>query len=45
LRQYDAGGKQATNCHFHGGFLYVTVADREAVFRLRLGVEGFDCRK
>jgi len=45
LRQYDAGGKWATNCHFHGGFLYVTVADREAVFRLRLGVEGFDYRK
>jgi gluconolactonase len=45
LRQYDAGGKQATNCHFHGGYLYVTVAAKEAVFRLKLGVSGFDYRK
>lgn len=42
LRQYDAGGGRATNCHFFGGWLYVTVAAKEAVFRLRLGVEGFD---
>lgn len=42
LRQYDAGGSRATNCHFHGGWLYVTVAAKEAVFRLKLGVEGFD---
>lgn len=42
LRQYDAGGSQATNCHFYGGFLYTTVAAKEAVFRLPLGVEGFD---
>ena len=34
-----------TNCHFHGGYLYVTVAAKEAVFRLKLGVEGFDYRK
>jgi sugar lactone lactonase YvrE len=42
IRQYDAGGSQATNCHFHGGYLYTTVAAKEAVFRLKLGVEGFD---
>jgi len=41
VRQYDAGGLQATNCHFHGDYLYVTVAAKEAVFRLKLGVEGF----
>lgn len=41
LRQYNAGGSQATNCHFHGDYLYVTVAAKEAVFRLKLGVEGF----
>ncbi len=45
LRQYDAGGKQATNVHFHDGYLYTTVASKEAVFRLKLGVEGFDYRK
>ncbi len=42
IRQYDAGGLQATNVHFHGGYLYTTVAAKEAVFRLKLGVEGFD---
>jgi len=42
IRQYDAGGPKATNCHFHGGYLYVTVAAKEAVFRLKLGVDGFD---
>lgn len=42
LRQYDAGGSQATNCHFHGGYLYTTVAAKEAVFRLRLEQLGFD---
>jgi sugar lactone lactonase YvrE len=42
LRQYDAGGSQATNCHFHGPYLYTTIAAKEAVFRLRLGVRGFD---
>ncbi len=41
VRQYDAGGLQATNCHFHGDYLYVTVAAKEAVFRLKLDVEGF----
>ncbi len=44
VRQYDAGGSQVTNCHFHGPWLYVTVAAKEAVFRLQLGVEGFDYR-
>ncbi len=42
IRQYDAGGTLATNCHFHAGFLYTTVASKEAVFRLKLGVQGFD---
>jgi sugar lactone lactonase YvrE len=42
LRQYDAGGSQATNCHFHQGWLYTTVASKEAVFRIKLGVQGFD---
>jgi sugar lactone lactonase YvrE len=42
IRQYKAGGDRATNCHFHGGYLYVTVAAKEAVFRLKLGVEGHD---
>ena len=42
IRQYDAGGGRATNCHFHNGYLYTTVAAKEAVFRLKLGVEGFD---
>lgn len=40
VRQYAAGGAQATNCHFHGGYLYTTVAAKEAVFRLKLPVEG-----
>jgi len=40
LRQYSAGGSQATNCHFHGGYLYTTVAAKEAVFRLKLGIAG-----
>lgn len=42
LRQYNAGGSKATNCHFHDGYLYTTVAAKEAVFRLKLGVNGFD---
>jgi sugar lactone lactonase YvrE len=42
IRQYDAGGTLATNCHFQAGYLYTTVASKEAVFRLKLGVEGFD---
>jgi gluconolactonase/lactonase len=42
VRQYDAGGNRATNCHFHGTYLYTTVAAKEAVFRLPLGVRGFD---
>jgi gluconolactonase len=40
IRQYDAGGKLSTNCHFHDGYLYTTVASKEAVFRLKLGVQG-----
>jgi len=42
IRQYDAGGGQATNCHFWKGCLYTTVAAKEAVFRLKLSVEGFN---
>jgi len=41
IRQYPVKGGGVTNCHFHGGYLYVTVAAKEAVFRLELGVEGF----
>jgi gluconolactonase len=40
LAQYDAGGSQATNLHFHNGWLYVTIAAKEAVYRLKLGVQG-----
>jgi len=40
LRQYSAGGPQVTNCHFHGSYLYTTVAAKEAVFRLKLGTKG-----
>lgn len=42
LRQYDGGGDRVTNCHFFDGFLYTTVAAKEAVFRLKLGVDGFN---
>jgi sugar lactone lactonase YvrE len=42
VRQYNAGGEQATNCHFHGTYLYTTVAAKEAVFRLKLGVKGHE---
>jgi gluconolactonase len=42
IRQYDAGGPQATNCHFFGPYLYVTVAAKEAAFRLKLHVPGHD---
>ena len=41
LATYDAGGKQATNVHFFDGDLYVTVAAKEAVFKLPLGVKGW----
>lgn len=41
IRQYPAGGEQATGCHFHGGYLYTAIASKEAVFRFQLGVEGF----
>ena len=41
VRQYDAGGSRSTNCHFYGPYLYTTVASKEAVFRLKLGVQGF----
>jgi len=40
VRQYNAGGGQATNCHFYGAYLYTTVAEKEAVFRVKLGVQG-----
>jgi gluconolactonase len=42
LRQYQAGGRRVTNCHFHGTYLYATIAAKEAVFRLKLGVRGFE---
>ena len=42
VRQYNAGGAQATNCHFYGPYLYTTVAAKEAVFRLKLDVSGYE---
>ncbi len=42
IRQYDAGGAGATSCHFHNEYLYTAIAAKEAVFRLKLGVKGFD---
>jgi gluconolactonase len=42
IRQYSAGGDDATNCHFFKDSLFITVASKEAVFRLNLGVEGYD---
>ena len=42
IRQYKAGGLHATNCHFNNGYLYTTAADKEAIFRLKLGVKGFN---
>jgi acetyl esterase/lipase/sugar lactone lactonase YvrE len=41
LATYNAGGSQATNVHFHNGGLYVTVAAKEAVFKLPLGIRGW----
>jgi sugar lactone lactonase YvrE len=41
LATYDAGGSQATNVHFFNGDLYVTVAAKEAVFKLPLGIRGW----
>ncbi|MSU34357.1 MAG: SMP-30/gluconolactonase/LRE family protein [Pedosphaera sp.] len=41
LATYDAGGKLATNVHFFNGDLYVTVAAKEAVFKLPVGLRGW----
>lgn len=41
LATYPAGGSQATNVHFFHGDLYVTVAAKEAVFKLPLGIRGW----
>jgi gluconolactonase len=41
LATYPAGGSQATNVHFFGGDLYVTVAANEAVYKLPLGIRGW----
>lgn len=41
LATYDAGGSQATNVHFFNGDLFVTVAAKEAVYRLPLGIRGW----
>jgi gluconolactonase len=41
LASYNAGGSKATNLHFFHGDLYVTVAAKEAVFRLPLGIRGW----
>ena len=45
VRQYDSGGAMSTNVHFFDRRLYTTVAGKEAVFRLKLGVEGFNYRR
>jgi len=45
LATYDAGGSQATNVHFFKGDLYVTVAAKEAVFKLPLGIRGWQYSK
>jgi gluconolactonase len=42
LRSYWAGGSKNTNVHFLKGSLYTTVAAKEAVFRLELGIDGWD---
>jgi sugar lactone lactonase YvrE len=45
LATYDAGGSQATNVHFFKGDLYVTVAAKEAVFKIPLGIKGWQYSK
>ena len=45
LATYDAGGSRATNVHFFQGGLYVTIAAKEAVFRLPLGIRGWQYSK
>ena len=41
IRQYDAGGKDAKNCHFSGESLFISINSKEAIFRLDLGVQGY----
>jgi len=41
LATYGAGGDGVSDCHFHAGSLFTAIAAKEAVFRLKLGVEGF----
>jgi acetyl esterase/lipase/sugar lactone lactonase YvrE len=45
LATYKAGGSQATNVHFFQGDLYVTTAAKEAVFKLPLGILGWQYSK
>lgn len=45
LATYNAGGSKATNVHFFDGDLYVTIAAKEAVFRLPLGIRGWQYSK
>ncbi len=45
LATYQAGGSKATNVHFFKGDLYVTVAAKEAVFKLPLGIRGWQYSK
>ena len=40
LRQYSAGGEKAGNGCFYGEYFYIAVASKEAVFRLKLNVQG-----
>ncbi|MCA9211154.1 MAG: SMP-30/gluconolactonase/LRE family protein, partial [Planctomycetales bacterium] len=41
LRQFPSGGQVPVDCHFHHRSLYVTIREKEAVFRLPLGTTGF----
>lgn len=45
LATYQAGGSKATNVHFFKGDLYITVAAKEAVFKLPLGIRGWQYSK
>ena len=44
LAAWYAGGEGASDCHFQGDDLYVAIATKEAIFRLPLGIHGFDYR-
>lgn len=41
LRELPSGGQDPIDCHFHHRSLYITIREKEAIFRLPLGVTGF----